>query len=296
MTKKAALVLSSGGARGFAHIGAIRVLRNYGFEISSVAGTSMGALVGGIFAAGRLDVYTHWMATLDKKSMLSLVDFTISPEGIIKGHKVLEEMQAMIPDMNIEDLPIPFTAVATDIHNRSERVFDTGSLYEAIRASISIPGVFTPVKSDGMVLVDGGVVNPLPINRVKRTHGDILIAVDVNGPSPAPRPRTHAPQQAHKNNHELKLLELMRLEKINFLHHKKAEQYNYYQLLTLSVRMMLQRITDLTLQLYPPDLLIRIPMNAFGTYHFYKSTEIISAGEKAALKALKKAGITAPLS
>lgn len=295
MTKKAALVLSSGGARGFAHIGAIRVLRDYGFEITSVAGTSMGALVGGIFAAGRLDVYTKWMATLDKKSMLSLVDFTISPEGIVKGHKVLEEMQAMIPDMNIEDLPIPYTAVATDIHNRRERVFDSGSLYEAIRASISIPGVFTPVKSDGMVLVDGGVVNPLPINRVKRTPGDMLIAVDVNGPSPAPRARTSTPEQPHKNNHELKLLELMRLGKINFLHHKKTEQYNYYQLLTLSVRMMLQRITDLTLQLYPPDLLIRIPMNAFGTYHFYKSAEIISAGEKATLKALKKAGITAPL-
>lgn len=296
MTKKAALVLSSGGARGFAHIGAIRVLLDYGFEITSVAGTSMGALVGGIFAAGRLDVYTKWMATLDKKSMLSLVDFTISPEGIIKGHKVLEEMQEMIPDMNIEDLPIPYTAVATDIHNRSERVFDTGSLYEAIRASISIPGVFTPVKSDGMVLVDGGVVNPLPLNRVKRTPGDILIAVDVNGPSPTPRSQTAPSNRTHKNNHELKLLELMRLGNVNFLHRKKEEQYNYYQLLNLSVRMMLQRITELTLQLYPPDLLIRIPMNAFGTYHFYKSAEIISAGEKAALKALKKAGITTPLS
>ena len=291
MNRKAALVLSSGGARGFAHIGAIRTLLDHGFEITSVAGTSMGALVGGIFATGRLNVYTQWLATLDKKSMLSLVDFTISADGIIKGHKVLDEMQELIPDIPIEDLPIPYAAVATDIHNRQEKVFEKGSLYDAIRASISIPGVFTPVKSDGMVLVDGGVVNPLPLNRVKRQPGDILIAVDVNGPSPFTRNKHETLENPHKNNHEMKLLELMRLEKINLLNRKKEEQYTYYKLLTQSARLMLQRITDLTLQLYPPDVVIRIPMNSFGTYHFYKSNEIIAAGEKATLKALRKIGI-----
>ena len=293
MKRKAALVLSSGGARGFAHIGAIRVLLDHGFEITSVAGTSMGALVGGIFATGRLNVYTQWLSTLDKKTMLSLVDFTISADGIIKGHKVLEEMQVLIPDVNIEDLPIPYAAVATDIHNRQERVFNKGSLYDAIRASISIPGVFTPVKSDGMVLVDGGVVNPLPLNRVKRQPGDLLIAIDVNGPSVV-RSKTESLDKPHKNNHELKLLELMRLGQINLLNRPKKEQYTYYQLLTQSARLMLQRITDLTLQLYPPDIVVRIPMNAFGTYHFYKYNEIIAAGEKATLKALKKAGISTP--
>ncbi len=293
MKRKAALVLSSGGARGFAHIGAIRVLLDHGFEITSVAGTSMGALVGGIFATGRLNVYTQWLSTLDKKTMLSLVDFTISADGIIKGHKVLEEMQELIPDVNIEDLPIPYAAVATDIHNRQERVFNKGSLYDAIRASISIPGVFTPVKSDGMVLVDGGVVNPLPLNRVKRQPGDLLIAIDVNGPSVL-RSKTESLDKPHKNNHELKLLEMMRLGQINLLNRQKKEQYTYYQLLTQSARLMLQRITDLTLQLYPPDLVVRIPMNAFGTYHFFKYNEIIAAGEKATLKALKKAGINTP--
>ncbi len=292
MKTKVALVLSSGGARGFAHIGAIRVLLDHGFEITSVAGTSMGAMVGGIFATGRLATYLKWLETLDKKTMLSLVDFTISADGIIKGHKVLEQMQELIPDINIEDLPIPYAAIATDIHNRQEKVFNRGSLFEAIRASISIPGVFTPVKTDGMVLVDGGVVNPLPLNRITRQAGDILVAIDVNGPSIL-RSAKETLNKPHKNNHELKLLELMRIGQINLLNRKKEEQYTYYQLLTQSARLMLQRITDLTLQLYPPDLLVRIPMNAFGTFHFYKYHEIIAAGEKATLKALKKAGIIA---
>ena len=182
MYPSVSLVLSSGGARGIAHIGVIEELERQGFEIKSIAGSSMGALVGGIYASGNLQVYRDWMCNLDKTAVFNLVDFTLSTNGLVKGNKVIKELKKIVPDENIEDLPISFTAVATDIKNRKEVVFEKGSLFEAIRASISIPTVFKPCMQNGMVLIDGGVVNPLPINRVKRMKDDIVIAVDVSSP------------------------------------------------------------------------------------------------------------------
>ena len=180
--KKAALVLASGGSRGLAHIGAIEVLEERGFHITSVSGASMGALVGGIYVAGGLEAFKEWMKTVDRMKVFNLMDFTIGTGGFVKGEKVIDELKSIIPDRMIEDLPIPFTAVATDILHRREVVFDRGSLYDAIRSSISLPSVFTPNRIGDMLLIDGGVVNPVPVNRVPRTSGDILVAVDLNGP------------------------------------------------------------------------------------------------------------------
>ena len=176
---KAALVLASGGSRGLAHIGAIEVLEERGFEITSVAGASMGALVGGLYAAGGLDAFKEWMKTVDRMKVLFLMDFTIGNGGFVKGDKVISELESIIPDKRIEDLDIPFAAVATDIRHRKEAVFDKGSLYDAIRSSISLPSVFTPNRIGNMLLIDGGVVNPIPLNRVARTPGDLLVAVDL---------------------------------------------------------------------------------------------------------------------
>ena len=172
--RRVALVLAGGGARGVAHIGAIEELERQGFEISAVAGTSMGALVGGVYASGYLEPFKEWMRALDKYKVFSLVDFALSTEGLVKGDRVMEAMKELVPDVQIERMPVPFAAVAADLLTGDEVVLDSGGLYDAIRASISIPSVFRPVHRDGRVLVDGGTVNPLPLNRVRREEGDLL--------------------------------------------------------------------------------------------------------------------------
>ena len=180
--RRVALVLAGGGARGVAHIGAIEELERRGYEIGAVAGTSMGALVGGMYASGHLEEFKEWMCALDRYRVFSLVDFTFSTEGLVKGSRVIEAMKELIPDMRIEQMRIPFTAVSADLLSGSEVVIERGGLYDAIRASIAIPSVFRPVHRDGMVLTDGGIVNPLPLNRVRRCAGDLLVGVDVCAP------------------------------------------------------------------------------------------------------------------
>ncbi len=151
------MVLSGGGARGIAHIGVVEELEKRGFEIRSIAGTSMGALVGGIYAVGKLQEFKNWLYTLDKLDVFKLIDFTLSSQGLIKGDRVFKKMKEFIPDKNIEDLKIHYAATATDIINNKEVVFNQGSIYDAIRASVAIPTVITPVKQDDTLLVDGGV-------------------------------------------------------------------------------------------------------------------------------------------
>ena len=181
MKQDVALVLSSGGARGLAHIGAIEELEAQGYRIGSIAGCSMGALIGGVYAAGKLEAFREWMKTIDKKKMLELTDFSFSLNHIVKGTRIIEAIMEFVPDMLIEDLPIPYCAVATDLKAGREVVFNKGSLFEAIRASISLPSFYEPVQRDDMILIDGGVINPIPLNRVKRNTGDILVGVDVSG-------------------------------------------------------------------------------------------------------------------
>jgi len=184
MRKKVALVLSGGGARRIAHIGAIEELLSQGYEIKSISGTSMGSVVGGVYALGMLEEFKQWMISLDRMKVFHLVDFTLSKQGLIKGDKVLNAMKEFIPDTNIEDLSIPYAAVAVDLNKKEEVVFTSGSLYEAIRASISIPTLFTPVESGDALLVDGGVLNNIPVDHVKRSRRDILVVVNVNANTP----------------------------------------------------------------------------------------------------------------
>lgn len=179
-SKNVALALSSGGPRGFAYIGAIEELLSRGYQITSVAGTSVGSLIGGIYASGALEAFRDWLFSLDPAKVVSLMDFSLSKNYLVKGEKVIRAIREVVPERNIEDLEIPFRCVATDLYTGEEVVFSHGPLFEAIRASISIPSMFRPVQWRGRTLVDGGLSNTFPLNRVARRKGDILAGFNVN--------------------------------------------------------------------------------------------------------------------
>ena len=179
MNKRVALVLGSGGARGYAHIGVIEEIEKRGYEIACIAGCSMGAVVGGIYAAGKLDQYREWIESLDYLDVLRLVDVSFRL-GAIRGEKVFGQIRKIVGDIDIEDLRIPYTAVATDLTNQQEIWFQEGCLHQAMRASAAIPSLFTPVMQGNRMLVDGGLLNPLPIVPVVSSHCDLIIAVNLN--------------------------------------------------------------------------------------------------------------------
>ena len=286
MERTVSLVLSSGGARGVAHIGVIEELERQGFKITSIAGSSMGALVGGVYASGNLPVFRDWMCNIDKIAVFNLIDFALSTNGLVKGNKIIKELKKIIPDLNIESLPINLTAVATDIKNKKEVLFETGSLYEAIRASISIPTVFKPCMVEGKILIDGGVLNPIPINRIKRSNNDLLIAVDVN--SPIIFDNNISVNKLSKKELELNYFTFLMNKGFQFLPKITGTQLNYYTLLSQTASLVIQQISALTIEMHKPDILIKIPMNSYGPFHFYKSEEIIKTGELATRKALEE--------
>lgn len=250
--QKVALVLSMGGARGIAHIGVIEELLRRDYEITSIAGSSMGAMVGAMYASGKLEECKEWLSSWDKRKMWELVDLTLSRDGLVKGDRFIKELKQIIPDMNIEDLPIPYVAMATDIVRDEEVRFDSGNLFDAIRASISIPMLFRPLRKDGMVLIDGGILNPLPLSHVHRTEGDILIAVDVNAPIDTGRKKKISP----------------------------------YNMLTESSRMMMQQIIRYQVERYQPDIMIRMSGNAYDMMEFHHAAAIVQTGVEITRQAL----------
>lgn len=290
MKKRVSLVLSSGGARGIAHIGVIEELENRGYEIGSISGTSMGALVGGIYAAGGLKLFKEWMLTLDRMDVFILVDFTLSGRGIVKGEKVLLEMKKIIPDINIEDLRIPFTAIATDILNGEEIIFDKGSLYNAIRASVSIPTVFTPFEYQGLTLVDGGVINPVPINRVKRTENDILVVVDVNAKIPFTRiiqkQEISVEKKLAKDKRFSKYVQLLSHKFDSLIPKNEKDKLGYFNLIAKTTNLMVHQISKMVIEKGNPDVLVYVPHASFGVFDFYKADEIIQLGREQAKQAL----------
>jgi len=283
MKRNVALVLSSGGARGFAHIGAIKVLEREGYNITSVAGTSMGALIGGIYASGRLKQFEDWVDTLDRMEVLKLTDISVSTKGLIRGVRIIDRIKKIVPDMNIEDLPIPYCAVATDLLKGAEEVFTSGRLFTAIRASISIPTVFQPFRKGNVYYVDGGLVNPVPINRVARSGNDMLAVVNVNSPQP------HEPSHEEEHHEDSKLM--ARIKKLQSklgyqVPKNKRDEIGIFNLTNRSISIMLNRITDMSLANHHIDIMIEVSRESHGTYDFYKAAEIIREGEKAAEKAL----------
>jgi NTE family protein len=288
MKQKVSLVLSGGGARGIAHIGVIEELERQGFEIFSVSGTSMGALVGGVYALGKMEAYKQWLFTLDKMKIFSLVDFTFSSLGLVKGDKVLNKMKEFISDANIEELKIHYAAVATDIMNKKEVVFTKGSVYDAIRASIAFPTVFTPVKTENGLLVDGGVINNMPISHVKRIPNDILVAVNVNADIPVYKPTISKKERDVKQSvYQKKIKDFYRyLRKDPPLNHD--EKLGYFDLINKTINVMSYRITQLSLENYSPDILIQVSHESCSMYDFYKAEEMVEIGRHAAMESLKE--------
>ena len=281
-TKNVALALSSGGARGLAHIGAIEEVEAQGYHISSIAGCSMGALIGGVYAAGKLNEFREWMKTIDRKKMLGLIDFSLSLNHIVKGTRIIEAIMEFVPDVNIEDLPIPYCAVATDLKAGREVMFRKGSLFKAIRASISLPSFYEPVKRNDMILIDGGIMNPLPLNRVKRQAGDILVGVDVSGHDYKAQwdelQRLTAIQK-HDKSLKSKILDMLIPDNIEF---------NYYTVLSRASSLMIRQNSILMAKLTNPDILVDIQMNRYGTFDFDKSEKLIAIGRQKTFQAIDK--------
>lgn len=288
MNRKVSLVLSGGGARGMAHIGVIEELEKQGFEIVSVTGTSMGALVGGVYALGKMEEYKNWLFTLDKVKIFSLLDFTLSSQGIVKGDKVLRKMKDFIPDANIEDLKVNYTAVAADLINKKEVVFTSGSVFEAIRASISIPTVFKPVKTKNGLLVDGGILNNVPVSRAPRVPDDILVVVNLNANIPVYKPAISKKEDKEKQTVYLQKIKEFQaqLQKINPLEHK--ESIGYFDLISKTISLMMNHISELSLQQNKPDIEIDISKESCGTYDFFKAEELVEIGRHSAIKYLKE--------
>ena len=283
MKKKIALVLSGGGARGLAHIGAIETLESHGYEITSIAGCSMGALIGGMYAAGKLPEVKDWVLALDRRKVLSLVDFSLSLTHLVKGNRVMEALKEIVPDVNIEDLPIPYTAVATDWNSGKEVVFDHGSLYDAIRASISIPLFLNPVRREDMLLVDGGLVNSLPLNRVVRHSGDLLFGINVS---------THDYQGELLMQQfvERKLLsKSMPAAVMNrIMKHFEGININYVTLLMRTIAIMLEQNTRQQILISRPDLVVQVPMKRYGVFDFDKAAAILQIGKYKTSRALRR--------
>lgn len=279
MKKNVTLVLSGGGARGFAHIGAIEELERHGYIITSVAGTSMGALVGGVYATGKMNEFKHWVYNLDKQKILRLIDFSFSKQGLIKGDRVLNAMKEFIPDTNIEDLKIKYTATAFDLVNNKEVVFNRGSLYDAIRASISIPMVFTPVISGNSLLVDGGVVNNIPISNAIRSENDTLVAVYVNADIPMSECYLNRPEDSNKDVFRAKTISEIKNKLLKTETGAGRKGYNYFNLINSTVASATNCLANMIIKNNPPDILIEISKKSCGTFDFFEAVKLAEMGK-----------------
>jgi NTE family protein len=265
--KKVSLVLSSGGARGIAHIAVIDELESRGYEICSIAGTSMGAFIGGVYASGNLAVFKEWMYSLKTREIIKLFDFSFSNNGLVKGEKIFQELGKIFPDQNIEEMPLPYVAISTDMMNNKEVVHDRGSLFHAMRASISIPTFFKPLQNEDILLVDGGLLNPVPVNRIKRFKGDALFVVNVETLNKDPEFSSLYNKDSRTPNTG------------NTAPFKYHGMPGYLQLVNKTIGIMLSRLSDLTIEKYKPDLLMEINRELFGTYDFHKYHEIMEVGK-----------------
>jgi NTE family protein len=279
------LALGTGGARGLAHIGAIEAIEAAGYRVVAVSGSSMGALVGGIYAAGKLDIYRDWVCALQKMDVLKLVDWTLSGAGVIKGERIVEVLRELIGEVNIEDLPIPFTAVATDLDREREAWLSRGPLFDAIRASIAIPTIFHPHSLHGHRLVDGGLMNPLPLTPLLQSPSDYTFAVNVNGLHEIlPPVRTTGPSPKSRKSLRGKIAAFVKRTIGN--REDGEREPGWVDTLTQSIELMQENLTRFRLAADRPDLVIEVPRNASAVYEFYRASELIDLGRERAERAL----------
>jgi len=279
------LVLGSGGARGLAHIGVIDVLEQQGYRIRSIAGASMGALVGGIYARGKLDAYSKWVLALQRMDVVRLLDPSWGRNALFKGERIVSVLKDLIGDCDIEDLPIAFTAVAADVDTEKEVWLNSGSLFDAIRASIAIPTVFTPSHHQGHRLVDGGLVNPIPIAPTLNDRTDLTIAVNLSGKADgepaAPRAEPHP-----ANSYQARIAEFIDSLQRRLGNDDEEQDLDLFELISRSFDTMQNTIARFKLAAYSPDVVIDIPKNACAFYEFHRAGELIDIGRRRAEQAL----------
>jgi NTE family protein len=280
------LALGAGGAKGLAYIGAIEELRARDVDIVAIAGSSMGALIGGVYAAGKLDVYREWVSALAKFDVLRLVDWTLSGGGLIKGERIIGVLRELIGDTNIEDLPLSYTAVATDIDRQREVWLSRGPLFDAIRASIAIPTVFRPHLHNGRRLVDGALLNPGPVTPLLRESCDYVIAVSVDGQAEMQQPeRDVDSSEDEKSGYRQRIAEFVgRL--VPHGGDDKPREPGALALLMQAMDLMQSNLAHLRLAAYQPDLLIQLPRNISTAYEFYRARELIELGRQHTREAL----------
>ena len=302
MRKNVALVLGSGGARGLAHIGAIEALEERGYTITSIAGCSMGSIIAGMYAAGQLKEAKEWFLSVDKQLILRMMDINLlSSNSLVKGQRIIQELQKVVPDRPLEKLPIPCTIVASDLMHTEEVVFRTGSLFQAVRASISIPLFFSPVQMGERLLVDGGILNPLPLHVVERTEGDILVAMDISGKDSMPVNTEYEPIDVEGKLAEITAKgipvpkswenQLRSLgKKVDTIREHRAKdlgsKFNFAGMLDRMSDMQIQQNTLLSLRLTPPDIHAVMRQYAYNTFDFDKAEQIIADGKRIMNEAL----------
>lgn len=281
------LVLGSGGARGYAHIGVIGWLEEQDFDIRSIAGSSMGALIGGIYAAGKLDVYAEWVRGLERRDVLLLLDLSFGRSGVFKGDRVIRALRDLIGEHNIEDLPVSFTAVATDLDAEKEVWLSKGDLFDTLRASIAIPTLFTPFPYMGRRLVDGGLINPLPIAPTLRDMTDLTIAVNLSGRAePGLEPAAVHDSSVWQSAYRRMIGEFVEEVLGKKSTEGEVEEMGMFDIISQSLDTMQNTITRLKLAAYSPDIIIEIPKNACGFYEFDRADAMIELGRRRAEEAL----------
>ncbi|MGJ7458056.1 patatin-like phospholipase family protein [Halomonas sp. RA08-2] len=318
--KRVALVLGSGGARGYAHIGVIDELEARGYEIVAIAGCSMGALIGGVYAAGQLKGYRDWVCRLDYFDVLKLVDVTWSPMGAMRASKVMGKLESLIGDTRIEDLAIPVTTVATDLTRQREVWFQSGPLLEAIRASIAVPGVITPVHRGDQVLVDGGLLNPLPIMPIVSAHADLVLAVNVTAHSPQPVTLDELlpPDQAEEERARERARDAGGIDFGGWVEEVRSaagrwftglgagnggvddeegdqseagirrREWGRLDMVLASFDITQAALAKYKVAGYPPDVLIEVPKTVCGAYEFHRAEALITLGRHLTVEALDR--------
>jgi len=285
------LVLGSGGARGYAHIGVIEELLAHGYEIKSISGSSMGALIGGFHACGKLNAFKEWVLGLDLFDVAKLVDFSFTGTGVIQGDKVFHVIEKMIGDVLIEDLPIPFTAVATDLIKQKEAWIQEGRLIDAIRASIAIPTVFTPKKIADRYLIDGGVLNPLPIAPTVADDTDSTIAVNLCAKVTKDY-QLHIPKREREKESKMQeiFFEMAQKAEALFEREKKStfDEMDMFDIMGRTIDIMQNAVRECKMAGYAPDIIVGIPNNACGFYEFNRAYEMIELGRMIAREHLKE--------
>jgi len=268
-SNKVSLVLSSGGARGIAHISIIESLLKEGYDIVEISGTSIGSLVAAFYACGKLDKFKKWILKLDKIKTFSLMDFTVSQSGIIKGDKVFSSLKKIIPDEKIENLKIPISIIATDIFNNKEVVIRSGSMYDAIRASCSIPGLVKPYSLNGVDYVDGGVLNPLPINKLH--YRENIITVNLNSPPL---------KKINKKETTTFYMNYFNSIKKFFSNNDNSRHLGIYDITYRSVHMIQNQLSVYQIEKHKTLKNINIPCDVCHPLEFYKAGEILKSGTK----------------